>query len=184
MASIARLHGRSAGHPFTTHIHASRVEIPIVRAPPQVPHLPRVPSLEAFGQRPQCQSLASRRGRHPKSFTRAAVTMPAGARMVCPQLRMRTRRRDAANREECLSGSRWPDHGLVGTTNGEIMTTRILALVVAVACFFGGTAASATNLKPFDPVALRDTVVKTARNYGSFVALALGLILIKSVHTD
>src|SRR5262249_23919326 len=38
------------------------------------------------------------------------------------------------------------------------MTTLILALVVAVACSFGGTAASATNLKPFDPVALRDTL--------------------------
>ena len=43
------------------------------------------------------------------------------------------------------------------------MTTRILALVVAVACSFGGTAASATNLKPFDPVALRDTVEATAK---------------------
>jgi D-alanyl-D-alanine carboxypeptidase len=38
------------------------------------------------------------------------------------------------------------------------MTTRILALVVAVACSFGGTAASATNLKSFDPIALRDAV--------------------------
>jgi D-alanyl-D-alanine carboxypeptidase len=43
------------------------------------------------------------------------------------------------------------------------MTTRILALVVAVACSFGGTAASATNLKPFNPVALRDTVEATAK---------------------
>jgi D-alanyl-D-alanine carboxypeptidase len=43
------------------------------------------------------------------------------------------------------------------------MTTGILALVVAVACSFGGTAASATNLKPFDPVALRDTVEATAK---------------------
>src|SRR5215467_8002527 len=43
------------------------------------------------------------------------------------------------------------------------MTTRILTLVVAVACSFGGTAASATNLKPFDPVALRDTVEATAK---------------------
>jgi D-alanyl-D-alanine carboxypeptidase len=42
------------------------------------------------------------------------------------------------------------------------MTTRILALV-AVACSFGGTAASATNLKPFDPVALRKTVEATAK---------------------
>src|SRR5262249_3969582 len=43
------------------------------------------------------------------------------------------------------------------------MATRILALVVAVACSFGATAASATNLKPFDPVALRDTVEATAK---------------------
>src|SRR6516165_12206291 len=43
------------------------------------------------------------------------------------------------------------------------MTTRIPALVVAVACSFGGTAASATNLKPFDPVALRDTMEATAK---------------------
>src|SRR5262249_8359010 len=43
------------------------------------------------------------------------------------------------------------------------MTTRIPALVVAVACSFGGTAASAANLKPFDPVALRDTVEATAK---------------------
>lgn len=43
------------------------------------------------------------------------------------------------------------------------MTTRILALVVAVACSFGGTAASARNLKPLDPVALRDTVEATAK---------------------
>lgn len=43
------------------------------------------------------------------------------------------------------------------------MTTRILALVVAVACSLGGTAASETNLKPFDPIALRDTVEATAK---------------------
>src|SRR6266550_3036438 len=43
------------------------------------------------------------------------------------------------------------------------MTTRILALVIAVACSFGGTSASATNLQPFDPVALRDTVSATAK---------------------
>src|SRR5215468_7410183 len=43
------------------------------------------------------------------------------------------------------------------------MTTRILALAVAVACSFGGTVASAANLKPFDPVALRDTVEATAK---------------------
>jgi D-alanyl-D-alanine carboxypeptidase len=43
------------------------------------------------------------------------------------------------------------------------MTTRILALVVAVAYSFGGTTASATNLKSFDPVALRDIVKATAK---------------------
>src|SRR6516165_3875913 len=43
------------------------------------------------------------------------------------------------------------------------MTTRILALAVAVACSFGATAASGTNLKPFDPAALRDTVEATAK---------------------
>ena len=37
------------------------------------------------------------------------------------------------------------------------------------------------KLKRFKRIALR--CEKTARNYGSFVALALGLILIKSVHT-
>jgi D-alanyl-D-alanine carboxypeptidase len=43
------------------------------------------------------------------------------------------------------------------------MITRILALVVVVGCSFGGKAASATNLKSFDPVALRDTVEATAK---------------------
>ncbi len=38
------------------------------------------------------------------------------------------------------------------------MTTRISGIVIAVACFVGGTAASATNLKPFDPAALQDSV--------------------------
>src|SRR5262249_24882372 len=42
------------------------------------------------------------------------------------------------------------------------MTTPILALVAAVASF-GGTAVSATNLKPFDLVALRDIVEATAK---------------------
>ena len=42
------------------------------------------------------------------------------------------------------------------------MTMPFLALVAAVASF-GGTAASATNLKPFDPVALRDIVEETAK---------------------
>jgi transposase len=37
------------------------------------------------------------------------------------------------------------------------------------------------KLKRFKRIALR--CEKTARNYGSFIALALGFILIKSVHT-
>ena len=37
------------------------------------------------------------------------------------------------------------------------------------------------KLKRFKPIALR--CEKTAQNYASFVALALGFILIKSVHT-
>ena len=63
----------------------------------------------------------------------------------------------------CHTRSRRPKHELVGMTGSEIMTTRILALVAAVACSFGGTAASATNLNSFDPVALRDTVEATAK---------------------
>jgi D-alanyl-D-alanine carboxypeptidase len=38
------------------------------------------------------------------------------------------------------------------------MTPRVLGIVVAVACSVCGSAASATNLKPLDPVALRATV--------------------------
>ena len=43
------------------------------------------------------------------------------------------------------------------------MTTRILGMVVAVACSVGGMAASATNLKPIDPVALQGAVEATAK---------------------
>jgi hypothetical protein len=43
------------------------------------------------------------------------------------------------------------------------MTSRILGIVVAMACSVGGTATSATNLKPFDPVALQATVEATAK---------------------
>src|SRR6185312_14447037 len=38
------------------------------------------------------------------------------------------------------------------------MTTRILGIAVAMACCAGGSAASAANLKPIDPVALQATV--------------------------
>ena len=43
------------------------------------------------------------------------------------------------------------------------MTTRILGIVVAVACSVSGAAEAATNLKPFDPVAFRRTVEATAK---------------------
>jgi CubicO group peptidase (beta-lactamase class C family) len=43
------------------------------------------------------------------------------------------------------------------------MTTRILGIVVAVACSVGGTAAFAGNLKPIDPAALQAAVEATAK---------------------
>jgi D-alanyl-D-alanine carboxypeptidase len=43
------------------------------------------------------------------------------------------------------------------------MTTRILAIVVAVACSISGTAGATTNLKAFDPVALQGVVEATAK---------------------
>jgi D-alanyl-D-alanine carboxypeptidase len=43
------------------------------------------------------------------------------------------------------------------------MTTRILGIVVAVACSVSGTAEATTNLKPFDPVALQGVVEATAK---------------------
>ena len=43
------------------------------------------------------------------------------------------------------------------------MIARILGVVVAVACSVGATAASATNLKPFDPVAFQGAVEATAK---------------------
>jgi D-alanyl-D-alanine carboxypeptidase len=45
------------------------------------------------------------------------------------------------------------------------MTKRILALVVAATCSLCLAAASASNLKSFDPVALRDTVEATAKEF-------------------
>lgn len=41
--------------------------------------------------------------------------------------------------------------------------TRIWAIVVAVACSAGWTAASATNLKPIEPAAVQDIVAATAK---------------------
>ena len=43
------------------------------------------------------------------------------------------------------------------------MATRVLGLVIVVACSTGGMGASATELKPFDPVALKGTVEATAK---------------------
>jgi hypothetical protein len=43
------------------------------------------------------------------------------------------------------------------------MIARLLGMVVAVAYSVGWTAASATNLKPFDPAALQDTVEATGK---------------------
>jgi D-alanyl-D-alanine carboxypeptidase len=43
------------------------------------------------------------------------------------------------------------------------MTTRILSIVVAVACSVSGTVEATTNLKPFDPVALQGVVEATAK---------------------
>ena len=43
------------------------------------------------------------------------------------------------------------------------MTTRILSIVVALACSVSGTAAATTNFKPFDPGALRSVVEATAK---------------------
>jgi D-alanyl-D-alanine carboxypeptidase len=48
-------------------------------------------------------------------------------------------------------------------TGGEMMTSRRLAIVAAVACSIGGMAASATNLKPIEPLTLQNTVAATAR---------------------
>jgi D-alanyl-D-alanine carboxypeptidase len=50
---------------------------------------------------------------------------------------------------------------LADMTGGEMMTSRILAIVVAVACSVGGMAASATNLKPIEPLTLQNAVEST-----------------------
>jgi D-alanyl-D-alanine carboxypeptidase len=44
-----------------------------------------------------------------------------------------------------------------------MMTSRRLAIVAAVACSIGGMAASATNLKPIEPLTLQNTVAATAK---------------------
>ena len=43
------------------------------------------------------------------------------------------------------------------------MTTRILGIVVVLACSVTGTAEATTNLKPFDPVALQGVAETTAK---------------------
>jgi hypothetical protein len=53
-----------------------------------VPHIPRVPSLEAFGRRPRCSWIGSSSGRHPKPFTIALV--PRCARQVRLPLQLRS----------------------------------------------------------------------------------------------
>ena len=60
------------------------------------------------------------------------------------------------------------------------MTTQRLAIVVAVACSLGGTAASATNLKPFDPVALQATVEAT----GKELLLPGAMVLLRTPQGD
>ena len=43
------------------------------------------------------------------------------------------------------------------------MTTRILGIVVVLACSVTGTAEATTNLKPFDPLALQGVAETTAK---------------------
>ena len=51
------------------------------------------------------------------------------------------------------------------------MTTRILGIVVAVACSISGTAEAKTNLKPLDPVALQGVLEATGEASSSENAL-------------
>jgi D-alanyl-D-alanine carboxypeptidase len=53
-------------------------------------------------------------------------------------------------------------------------------MVLAMACFLGGTAASATNLKPFDPVALQATVGAT----GKELLLPGAMVLLRTPQGD
>jgi D-alanyl-D-alanine carboxypeptidase len=48
-------------------------------------------------------------------------------------------------------------------TRGEMMISRRLAIVAAMACYIGGMAASATNLKPIEPLVLQNTVAATTK---------------------
>jgi hypothetical protein len=59
-------------------------------------HLPRFPSLEAFGRRPPEPADPSVRGRHPKPFTHPEMLMASTSSPVHPQLRKH--RGVAANR--------------------------------------------------------------------------------------
>jgi CubicO group peptidase (beta-lactamase class C family) len=60
------------------------------------------------------------------------------------------------------------------------MTTRILGIVVALACSVSGTAGATTNLKRFDPVALQGVVEATAKN----LLLPGALVLLRTPQGD
>ena len=58
VATTARLRDHSARHVISGHILNGRVEIPIEPAQ-RCGHIPRVPSLKAFGRRPRCPWIGS-----------------------------------------------------------------------------------------------------------------------------
>lgn len=60
------------------------------------------------------------------------------------------------------------------------MTARSFGIVIAVVCSVSGTAASATNLKPFDPVALQATVEAT----GKELLLPGAMVLLRTPQGD
>jgi CubicO group peptidase (beta-lactamase class C family) len=60
------------------------------------------------------------------------------------------------------------------------MATRILGIVVAVACSVSGTAEATTNLKPFDPVALQGVVEATAKE----LLLPGAMVLLRTPQRD
>jgi len=60
------------------------------------------------------------------------------------------------------------------------MTTRILGIAVAMACCAGGSAASAANLKPIDPVALQATV----QAVGKELMLPGAMVLLRTPQGD
>jgi D-alanyl-D-alanine carboxypeptidase len=60
------------------------------------------------------------------------------------------------------------------------MIARILGVVVAVACSVGGTAASATNLKPIEPAALQGVV----EALGKELLLSGAMVLLRTPQGD